>query len=162
MGREERAEFTNMCMISDEAGNVLVLDRQNPDWPGVTFPGGHVEKGESFAASVIREVKEETGLTVKNLRPCGLVNWYNDETHDRYIVHFYKTNDYEGELIKETDEGEVFFTALESLNEMTLSPNFDKYLKVFLNDDISEIYCRWNEKMKENCHGEPDWDFQYR
>ena len=43
MSREERAEFTNMCMITDGAGNVLVLDRQNPDWPGVTFPGGHVE-----------------------------------------------------------------------------------------------------------------------
>ena len=45
---------------------------------------------------------------------------------------------------------------------MTLSPNFDKYLPMFLNDDYSEIYCEWNEKMKENCTGEPDWDFQYK
>ena len=40
--------------------------------------------------------------------------------------------------------------------------NFDKYLNVFLSDKYTEIFCNWNEKMKENCDGEPDWDFQYR
>ncbi len=45
---------------------------------------------------------------------------------------------------------------------MPLSPNFDKYLEVFLRDEYSEIFYNWNEKMKENCDGEPDWDFQYR
>ena len=49
MPREEKAVFTNMCMVTDNKGNVLVLDRQNPDWPGLTFPGGHVEPGEAFA-----------------------------------------------------------------------------------------------------------------
>ena len=43
MSRSEPAIFTNMCMICDGHGNVLVQDRRNPDWPGVTFPGGHVE-----------------------------------------------------------------------------------------------------------------------
>ena len=46
MAREERAVFTNMCMISDGAGNVLVQNRRSKDWPGITFPGGHVEPGE--------------------------------------------------------------------------------------------------------------------
>ena len=57
MSKSEKAVFTNMCMISDGKGNILVQDRLNPDWPGVTFPGGHVEKGESFHNSVIREVR---------------------------------------------------------------------------------------------------------
>ena len=56
MSRSEAAIFTNMCMISDGNGNVLVQDRRDPDWPGITFPGGHVEPGEAFADSVIREV----------------------------------------------------------------------------------------------------------
>ncbi len=157
-----KIKLTNMIMIQNPETKEVVVQRRKKYWCGITFPGGHLENGESLYDSAVREVKEETGLTVKNLKPCGLVNWYNDETHDRYIVHFYKTTDYEGKLIKETDEGEVFFTSLESINEMTLSPNFDKYLKIFLNDDISEIYCPWNEKMKENCDGEPNWDFQYR
>ena len=45
MSRSEAAIFTNMCMISDGNGNVLVQDRRDPDWPGITFPGGHVEPG---------------------------------------------------------------------------------------------------------------------
>ena len=69
----------NMCMIEDPAtGRVLVQHRlpkaTNP-WCGLTFPGGHVEAGESITASTIREIREETGLTVSNLRMCGVVEW---------------------------------------------------------------------------------------
>ena len=71
MAREEKAVFTNMCMVTDGNGNVLVQDRLNPDWPGITFPGGHVEPCESFTQSVIREVFEETGLTVEDPVLCG-------------------------------------------------------------------------------------------
>ena len=72
MSRSEPAIFTNMCMICDGRGNVLVQDRRNPDWPGVTFPGGHVEKNEAFTDSVVREVFEETGLTIEHPRLCGV------------------------------------------------------------------------------------------
>ena len=65
MNRRESVEFVNMCMIQN-GDKVLVQDRVNPDWPGITFPGGHVERGESFVEAVIREVKEETGLTISN------------------------------------------------------------------------------------------------
>ena len=39
-----------------------MIDRKKRDWPGITFPGGHIESGESFTDAVIREVQEETGL----------------------------------------------------------------------------------------------------
>lgn len=60
MSRTEKTIFTNMCMVYDDNGNVLVQNRLNPDWPGITFPGGHVDAGESFTDAVIREVFEET------------------------------------------------------------------------------------------------------
>ena len=54
-------ELCNMCMITNPEGRVLVQERlpkpSNP-WAGLTFPGGHVEPGETVVASVIREVRE--------------------------------------------------------------------------------------------------------
>lgn len=87
MSRAEQAIFTNMCMIENEKGQILIQDRQKADWPGVTFPGGHVEKGESFCASVIREVKEETGLVISNPVLCG-VKQFQTRHHERYVVFF--------------------------------------------------------------------------
>ena len=86
------AKFYNMTMVVAEDGRVLVLDRIKTDWPGLTFPGGRVEKGESFAASAIREIYEETGLTVSSVIPCGMVHWADKETGHRYIEFLYKEN----------------------------------------------------------------------
>ena len=54
MAREEKCVLTNMCMVYD-GNRILVEDRMNPNWPGITFPGGHIEPKESFVESVIRE-----------------------------------------------------------------------------------------------------------
>lgn len=59
--RYEQIELTNMCMIYDDEGNVVVQDKIGKSWGGITFPGGHVEKGEGFVDSVIREVKRGNG-----------------------------------------------------------------------------------------------------
>lgn len=47
MTRTENAEFTNMCMIYDDKGNVLVQNRKM-SWCGLAFPGGHFEPKESI------------------------------------------------------------------------------------------------------------------
>ena len=44
--RTETVTLTNMCMVYDDAGNVLVQDKVDKKWSGLTFPGGHIEKGE--------------------------------------------------------------------------------------------------------------------
>ena len=72
MTRTETVTLTNMCMIYDDNGNILVQNRKNPDWPGIPFPGGHVEPGEPFADAVVREIFEETGLKISNPVVCGV------------------------------------------------------------------------------------------
>lgn len=101
----EKVEFTNLCMISD-GNKVVVIDRKKKDWPGVTFPGGHVELGESFSDAVIREVKEETGLDIYSPQLCGIKDWVENEC--RYVVLFYKTNRFDG-VLQSSNEGEVWW-----------------------------------------------------
>ncbi|MBQ4313450.1 MAG: 8-oxo-dGTP diphosphatase [Clostridia bacterium] len=150
MARKESVTITNMCMVYDGT-RVLVQDRINPDWPGITFPGGHVEKGESFTDAVIREVFEETGLKISSPRLCGIKDWPNDDG-SRYMVLLYKTDKFEGDL-SSSDEGAVYWAELESMKQMNLADGMDKMLQVFLDDDISEHFFyiengEWIEELK--------------
>lgn len=138
MPREERVILTNMCMIYDGSGRVLVQNRRNPDWPGITFPGGHVEHGESFCQSVIREVKEETGLTIERPMLCGIKQFQTD-SDARYIVLFYKTNRFSGEL-RSSEEGEVFWINRDEMKNYTLANDFEDMLKIFESDELCEFY----------------------
>ena len=138
MARSEQAIFTNLCMIYDDNGNILVQDRADPGWPGLCFPGGHVEPGESFVESVIREVREETGLTIENPILCG-TKQFQTRNNERYVVLFYKTNRFSGEL-KSSREGEVFWIPRDTLKNYTLCEDFMDMVKVFESDDLSEFY----------------------
>ena len=138
MARSESAIFTNLCMVYDHAGNILVEDRKDPDWPGLCFPGGHVEPGESFVEAVIREVWEETGLTIQNPKLCG-TKQFQTNNGERYVVFFYKTDSYCGEL-KSSDEGEVFWISKDTLGQYTLCSDFESMLRVFESDDLNEFY----------------------
>jgi len=150
MARSEMAVFTNMCMIYDHDGNILVQDRKNPDWPGVTFPGGHVEPGESFVESVIREVWEETGLTIENPVLCG-TKQFQDNHGARYVVFFYKTDRYHGEP-KASKEGDIFWIPRDTLTNYTLADDFEEMVRVFEDENLSEFYYhvekgQWHHKL---------------
>jgi len=144
-----KIKIVNMIMIYDK-DKCVVLDRAASDWGGLTFPGGHVEPGESFYQSAVREAKEETGLSVKNLTPCGVVHWAHRESGKRYIEFLYKTCDYSGELTKATREGRVFWMDKKELAASDkLSMNFSLYLPIFFGDKYSEMYFDWDGESFE-------------
>ena len=142
MARRETVVLTNMCMVYDNQGNILVQDRLDPDWPGVTFSGGHVEPGESFTKAVIREVWEETGLTIEHPRLCGLKQ-FPEEDGTRYIVMLYKANQFSGEL-RSSCEGNVFWIKRGELENYPLPVSFDQMIRVFEDDSLGEQYVRWD------------------
>ncbi len=141
MSRREEATFTNMCMIRD-GDRVLIQDRRDPDWPGAAFPGGHVEEGESFAEAVIREVREETGLTVSAPRLVGIKDWYADGR--RYAVLLYRAERFSGTL-RSSEEGEVRWVEMAELPKENLAEDMEDMLRVFLEEDLSEFYYRKTE-----------------
>lgn len=144
MPRDERAIFTNMCMVCDSAGRVLVQDRTDCNWPGVVFPGGHVEPGEAFFDAVVREVREETGLTVQDPVLCGVKQFQTDDGA-RYVVLLYKATRFTGELTS-SEEGEVFWVNPQDLRTCRLARGFDQMLRVFADDTAGEI---WYDPQKE-------------
>lgn len=142
MSREIPVTLTNLCMICSD-DRVLVQDRVNADWPGITFPGGHVESGESIRDSVIREVREETGLTLENPLLCGIKEWENPDG-SRYIVFLYRADKFSGTL-HDTEEGKVFWLRRDELERQRLSVDFLPLLSVFENPEISEFYYRLHD-----------------
>lgn len=136
-----------MCMVYDDKGNVLVEEKTG----GLIFPGGHVEKAESFVDSTIREVKEETGLIVSELEFCGIKEWLEKDGYGygyRYIVFLYKTNKFSGKLIP-SDEGNVYWMPLEELKKKEPLWHLDKMLEIFCGNGVNELYFDRNDDAIE-------------
>ena len=141
MARMEEVELTNMCMVCDGKGNVLVQNKKGDrTWHGWNFPGGHVEQGEFVTPSVIREVREETGLTIENPKLCGIKEFQKEQDGKRFIVFLYVASRFYGEL-RSSDEGDVFWYPLSELKRSKeLADGFSEMLPVFTSDEISEVF----------------------
>lgn len=137
MSRKSEIELTNMCLICD--GN-KVLVQEKVGTKGLVFPGGHVEEGESLLESVVREMKEETGLTIEKPKVCGFKDWIQEDG-TRYIVLLYKTHKFTGEL-KSSDEGRVFWIDRADINSANLIWNMKELLEIFDTDLYSEFFFK--------------------
>lgn len=137
----QRVNFMNMCMVSDGQGNMVALEKVSGNYQGTTFPGGHVERNETFTDSVIREVKEETGLDIETPKFCGIYHWFVDSVH--HIVYIYLAEHYKGELCSSA-EGRVYWISEQDFQEKNLAPGMEAVLRLVHDNQLSECYL-WNE-----------------
>ncbi len=133
--RTENVELTVLCLIQD-GNRVLLQNRVKEDWKGYTFPGGHVETGESFVDAVIREMKEETGLEIIKPRLVGIKQF--PITNGRYIVLLFKATEFNGTLTS-SDEGEMEWIDIENLTKINAVEDFNDLLKVLNDPDLNEF-----------------------
>ena len=149
MERTERVILTNMCMIQN-GSKVLVEDKRSKWADGIIFPGGHVEEHEPIVDSIIREVKEETGLTIENPKLCGIKEWINEDG-SRYIVFLFKTNQFSGELIS-SSEGRVFWIEKEEVLKTNWIWNMDSLIRIMAEGEFTELFLdtsnEWNPLLK--------------
>ena len=140
MHKAEMAELTALCLIED--GNRLLLqNRVKNDWKGYTFPGGHVEQGESFVDAVKREMKEETGLDILNPRLVGIKQFPRKDgkyEEGRYIVLLFKADRFVGEVVS-SEEGEMEWIDRNRLDEIETVEDFKDLLKVMDDPELTEF-----------------------
>jgi len=136
MGRTESVVFMNMCMLEDDSGRVLALDKVSPSYSGITFPGGHVEPGETFKDSMIREFYEETGLTIKDPVLRGIYHWSDGDV--RNVGLMYLAREYSGEL-RASDEGRVFWVPASEYPELSLADGMPEVWRMMHEDSVQEV-----------------------
>ena len=149
MRKLENIELTVLCMVYHK-NLILLQNRIKKDWQGYTFPGGHVERNESFVDAVKREVKEETGLDIMNPILCGIKQFPIEQ--GRYIVLLFKTNQFHGNL-SSSQEGEMKWVDRNDLLSLNLVEDFMELLEVFDNDNLQEFQYiiqndEWIVKLK--------------
>jgi len=113
--------LTTLCYIEKD-GSYLMLHRvskkndiNRDKWIGV---GGHFEGGESPEDCLLREVKEETGLTLTKYRFRGLVTFLSDDDPPEYMC-LYTATGFSGEMIS-CDEGKLEWVPFEKIPELNL------------------------------------------
>lgn len=123
-------------------GNVLIQENIVNNSKVIIFPGGHIEDNESIIDSIIREMQEETGLTISNLELCGIKDWIEFDG-SRYMVFLYKTSTYSGS-IQSSSEGEIFWMPLKELKKKETLWHLDMMIEIFEGNRVSELYFNQN------------------
>lgn len=135
MKQREYLELTTLCLVH-RGDEVLLQNRVKEDWKGYALPGGHVEPGESIYQSVIREMQEETGLTILHPRLCGVKQFPIE--NGRYIVILFETEAFTGDLVSSA-EGKMEWVRLDELDRYDTVADLRELLDVMLRDDLTEF-----------------------
>lgn len=134
MARELAIELTMMVMIENELGEILVQDRKKKDWPGWTFPGGHVETNEGSYHAALREIKEETGLSIQPVLQ-GTAEWNNQRKGTRELAFLYTAN-----VEKQPLPEALFWVDKETLNKHSLAGTLNELLPVFFGNEHQKYF----------------------
>ena len=118
---ERRSENTTLCYIEKENCYLMMHrvkkshDVNKDKWVGV---GGHFEAGESPEECLLREVKEETGLTLDSYRLRGVVTFDSDAWPTEYMF-LYTADEFYGTMT-ECNEGTLEWVPKEEVYDLPI------------------------------------------
>ena len=147
-----RLPLTTLCYIEKDGAYLMMhrikkeKDCNKDKYVGV---GGHLEEGESPAECLLREVKEETGLVLKQFRQRGIVTFISDEWESEYMF-LYTADAFEGELT-DCNEGTLEWIAKEDVYSLPIWEGDKIFFRLLAEE--SEFFdlklCYEGEKLVE-------------
>ena len=145
---------TTLCYIEKDNKYLMLFrnkkqnDINKGKWIGI---GGKFEQNETPEQCMLREVKEETGLTPTRYIQRGIVNFYSD-IHEDEQMHLFSVYEYTGS-IKECDEGELKWIDKDELYNLTLWEGDKIFLKLISEKETDfftlSLYYDNNDNLSE-------------
>lgn len=145
---------TSLCYIEKD-GDYLMIHRikkkndvNHDKWIGV---GGKFEAGESPFDCARREIREECGVEVKNLRYRGIVTFVSDEYGTEYM-HLFTATEYVGDIDYDCDEGALEWVKKEEIKNLPIWEGDKIFFDLLDTEDrfFSLKLCYEGEKLKEH------------
>jgi len=121
---KKNMKLATLCYVIDKKNNSTLMiyrnkkqnDYHEGKWNGL---GGKLEQGESPEDCAIREIKEESGLTVKSVKMKGFITFPLFDGNDDWYVFLFTADDFEGKLI-DSPEGHLEWIPNDRLTEINL------------------------------------------
>lgn len=117
-----RNNLTTLCYL-EQNGCYLMLHRTKKEkdinkdkWIGI---GGHLEEGESPEECLVREMREETGVTPLSPKLRGIITFVSDRYGTEYMF-LYSAEAYQGELSSDCPEGDLQWVAKDRISSLPL------------------------------------------
>lgn len=144
---------TTLCYIEKDGKYLMIYrnkkknDANSGKYIGI---GGHLENGETPHQCAVREVKEETGLTLKSLEYRGIVNFISD-IYESEIMYLFTSTDFEGELI-ECNEGDLHWIEKSRLDTVPMWQGDMHFLKkIAENSPFFEMTLKYESDTLIGC-----------
>ena len=129
---------TTLCYIEKDGAYLMIHrvkkknDMNHDKWIGV---GGKFEPGESPFDCARREILEETGITVKDLKYRGIVTFVSDLYGTEYM-HLFTATEFEGEINYNCDEGNLEWVKKEEIASLPIWEGDKIFFKLLEEDNM--------------------------
>ena len=146
MMEKERIAHLNSTVCYLKKDNKVLMIKFYKKWGNVyALPGGKFEKGESPLDCIIREFKEETGLTLVNPKLQGISYWQDSFEG---IIFVYTAEDYEGKQILTSEEGNLEWIKIEELITIKQFEQNEKFTPYLFKNELFEGKFLLDDKCK--------------